>query len=415
MNARAYWSRERLEHWQFSKLKELVEHAYLNVPLYRDKYDAAGVSPKDLRTLADLMRFPTVTKQEVIAAFPMRAVARGYEINELVVSRSSGSSGSVLDIAYDSKAMITYVLAGLRMLRLGFPYRPWHKQVYVYTSPYPMSSLLGAFPMHFISTLSPPTQILREIQRQRPDLLVCYPSHLRQLLDVARAEHIKIPPLKLVSVNSEMSTQAERDAIAEELHCPVLDEYSSEELTRIAAQCMEHTYHIFEDINILETLDSSGQRTNGVGTVVGTNLHNWAMPMIRYVQNDLAQIDRCTCPCGRTFARLSNLQGRANDSFTLANGKTVSSGFLLDLTYDVVLTHRSAVKDFCLVQHAPDDVELQVVPNEWTDTISSDLVHRLANHLGQSVRISLVNNLPSTATGKRNPIINLWARKQATS
>lgn len=415
MEARAYWSREHLQEWQLERLKRLVAHAYTNVPFYREKYDTAGVRPEHLKTLSDLSLFPTVTKQEVIAAFPDRTLASGYRLDDLVVSRSSGSSGSVLDIAYDARAMITYVLAGLRLFRLGFTYRPWHKQVYVYTSPYPMSSLLGAFPMHFIPTLAPATDIVREIRRLKPDLLVCYPSHLRQLLDVARSEGLKLPPMKMVSVNSEMSTQAERDAIASELGCPVLDEYSSEELTRIAAQCGEHTYHVFEDINVIETVDGNGKLTNGLGTVVGTNLHNWAMPMIRYVQNDLAQVDHHKCRCGRTFARLSNLQGRANDSFTLADGKVVSSGFLLDLTYDVVLTHRAAVRDFCLVQHAPDDVELQVVPAEWTEEVQVDLVKRLQGHLGQPVRISVVDTLPSTATGKRNPIINLWARRQKSS
>lgn len=58
---------------------------------------------------------------------------------------------------------------------------------------------------------------------------------------------------------------------------------------------------------------------------------------------------------------LSDLQGRRNDSFTLPGGRTITSGVLLDATYEIVLTHRSAVRDFCLVQEGPNSVRLELV------------------------------------------------------
>src|SRR5205085_3749076 len=118
-----------------------------------------------------------------------------------------------------------------------------------------------------------------------------------------------------------------RDYLSSLLNCPVLDEYSSEELTRIAAQCSHKTYHVFEDINYIETLDSDGRSTPNAGTIVGTNLHNFAMPMIRYQQNDLGRLEEAECACGWKFRRLVNFEGRRNDSFELPSGKILSSGF----------------------------------------------------------------------------------------
>ena len=106
-----YWPPPRLQAWQLRRLRRLIAHAHANVPFYRRLYDEAGVGPSDLRTIDDLRRFPIVTKDQVIENYPHDMLARGLKPDDLVVSRSSGSSGKVLDIAYDGRAMVTYVLA----------------------------------------------------------------------------------------------------------------------------------------------------------------------------------------------------------------------------------------------------------------------------------------------------------------
>jgi phenylacetate-CoA ligase len=403
------WSHDEMQAWQFARIQPLVRHAWTNVPFYRQLYTAASFRPDDLRSWADFQRLPTVTKDDVIANYPARMLADGLSPEHLIVSRSSGSSGKVLDIAYDSRAMVTYTLAGLRLYQMGFSYRPWHRQLYIYTSPYPFRSLFGLYPLHFISTLSPVDEIVAAIKRVRPDLLVCYPSHLQQIARAMTDADCSTLPLKSISVNSEMSTQAERDALAERFHCPVLDEYSSEELTRVAAQCRHKTYHLFEDINYIETQSD--------GVIVGTNLHNYAMPMIRYVQNDLGAIEVRPCDCGWRFRHLVNLQGRKNDSFILPSGKVLSSGFLLDATYEFLLAYRTAVKDFCLIQEATDRVVLQIVAGTgWDSDIERKITQRFREFLGSDVEfhVATVAICDKTKTGKRNPIINrIHSRSQS--
>lgn len=404
-----FWSRERMRAWQLERVRALVRHAYGRVPFYTDLYRSAGFQPGDLRTWEDFRRLPCVSKEQVIAHYPARMLASGLDPETLIVSRSSGSTGKVLDIAYDADAMVTYVLAGLRLYRMCFDYRPWHRQVYVYTSPYPMNSLLGMYPLHFIHTLAPIPEILAALKRLRPDLLVCYPSHLRQILQAARPDDFASVRPKAVSVNSEMSTQAERDVLADRLGCPVFDEYSSEELTRIAAQCRRKTYHLFEDINYIEILDEDGQATDGSGTIVGTNLHNFAMPMIRYRQNDIGRIEEGACPCGWTFRRLVGFEGRRNDSFTLPSGKVLSSGFLLDATYEFLLADRTAVLDFCLIQRRRDAIALQIVPGSgWAPSTEKSIRRRFEEFLERGVRfnIEIVQECEKTKSGKKNPIIN---------
>jgi len=413
-----FWSPDQMRAWQFERIQKLVAHAYTTIPFYGELYRTAGFQPGDLKGWSDFEKLPCVTKDQVIANYPQRMLKAGFNLDDLIVSRSSGSSGKVLDICYDSDAMMTYVLAGMRLYKMCFTYRPWHSQVYVYTSPYPMNSLLGCYPLHFVSTLEPAAKILAELRRLRPELLVCYPSHLKQILQSASEDELsKIRP-RAVSVNSEMSTQAERDYLGSLLKCPVLDEYSSEELTRIAAQCQHKTYHLFEDINLIETLDADGKQTTGVGTIVGTNLHNTAMPMIRYRQDDRGRIEANSCACGWRFRRLVDFEGRRNDSFEMPSGKTLSSGFLLDATYEFLLSYRTAVNDFCLIQESKTLVVLQVVPGPgWNSDIQDKIVARFSEFLETGVvfQIQIVAVCEKTMTGKRNPIINKMNRAKAVA
>jgi phenylacetate-CoA ligase len=411
LNKTPHLSRDEMRAWQWHHLQKLVHHAYTNVPFYRELYRQASFQPGDLKSWDDFHRLPTVSKDEVIAHFPDRMLARGYQLDDLVVSRSSGSSGKVLDIAYDGRAMVIYTLAGLRLYGMGFPYRPWHRQLYIYTSPYPLNSLFGLYPLDFLSTLTPIPQIIEKLKSARPDLLVCYPSHLKQIEREMTEADLAQVRLRCISVNSEMSTQAERDYLSTRFRCPVLDEYSSEELTRVAAQCRCGTYHLFEDINYLESVRADPQ--DDLGILIGTNLHNYAMPMIRYVQNDLGRIEEKPCACGWNFRALVNLQGRKNDSFLLPSGRTISSGFLLDATYEILLTYRTAVKDFCLIQETADRVRLEIVAGEgWNAEVHSAIESRFGTFFEPGVRfaISVVEVCSKTKSGKRNPIISRVAK-----
>jgi phenylacetate-CoA ligase len=407
-------SRNEMQAWQFKRLRQLVRHAHQHIPYYRELYHSISFEPEDLRTWDDFRKLPVVRKDDVVAHYPDRMLQAGSDMDTLIISRSSGSSGKVLDIAYDCEAMVTYVLAGLRLYQMCFDYRPWHKQLYVYTSPYPLNSLFGLYPLHFLHTLTPTHQILAALRTVKPDLLVIYPSILKQVTQVSTDTDRAVCRLKAISVNSEMSTQVERDTIARAFGCPVLDEYSSEELTRIAAQCRHKTYHVFEDINYLEILDDNGNPSDGLGTVVGTNLHNFAMPMIRYQQDDLAHLQESHCACGWRFRALTDLQGRRNDSFVMPSGKVLSSGFLLDATYEFLLTYRTAVRDFCLIQDTRTAVTLQIVRGDgWTEPVGKKIVERLQSLFepGVVVRVHLVAECMKTKSGKRNPIISLVGRQ----
>jgi phenylacetate-CoA ligase len=404
--------------YQLGALRRLVRHAYDSVGLYRDKYRAAGVRPEDLRTLEDFARFPSVTKADVLAAYPEGALARGLDLRRCLVSKSSGSTGQVLDVVHQADRVGVQGLAMNRLLGLYTTYLPWHRFVYVYTSEYPARSLLGAYPMTLIPTLAPTGEILRRLGELRPHLLACYPSHLRALAGELGPAGCRKLELKAISVSSELSTQQERDDLAALFGCGVYDEYSTEELTRVAAQCKARTYHLFEDVAYVEILPAGSDRPLPMGErgeVTGTYLHNFAMPFIRYRQGDLAALDDAPCPCGRTFRAVRDLGGRKLDQFVLPSGRVLTSGFLLDASYSFLFDVGADIAAFTMVQEELDRVRIEIVPGpRFAAPMQGAIAARFRELVGEpiDVRVELHPEVRRTAAGKHHPIVSLVGRKR---
>lgn len=400
--------------YQEKQIKKLLAHAYSTTELYRRKYQDAGVSPEDFASLSDLEKFPTVTKQEIIDAFPEGAISDTVNQSECIPSVSSGSSGKVITIVHNPKDTWSYALGRFRILNSLGTYKPWDTCLYIYTSPYPAASFLGLYKSYFIPTLNELANTARSILSLKPSIICSYPSHLLALMQHLSADEAQSLRLKLISVGSELSTKAQRATLAKFFNCPVLDEYSSEELGWIAAECEQGSYHLWEDISYIETV-TAGTASN----LVGTNLHNFAMPFIRYEQGDLGIIDaHNTCACGRTGRVLNTFLGRKNDAFTFTDGRTLTSAYLLDTVYDLLLTGHIDILDFCLIQESADVVRMQVVSKHALSKDGvTDIKSRLERLLGTTVHIDQVTEeqLLKTASGKRNPIISRFTAQANNS
>lgn len=409
LKQRPYWSRQKIEEYQLLKLKSQLELARNTVAMYKNK-NLPHID--EIKSLMDWSKVPILTKDQLLANDPVQRINQNFKLDDLIVSKSSGSTGKALDVYYDVNSFNLFILAGLRLYNMAFNYLPWHSQTYIYTSAYPLNSLLGMYPLNFISTLNPIPDTIAKLRKNPPDILVCYPSHLRSIADQMTPADFKIIRPKVINVNSEMSSPVERAYLGKVFNSFVFDDYSSEELTRIASECRHLKYHIFDDINYMEVVDDAGNLVpeGVVGNLVGTNLHNVGMPLLRYMQGDRGAITSQKCECGRNFRILITLEGRKNDAFILSTGETISSGFLLDLTYGVFLNYPGAVNAFCLIQETPDDWYLEMCKGEkWSDDLEKRIPQELMNDLKRAqVKIAarMVTTVTKTVSGKANPIIS---------
>jgi phenylacetate-CoA ligase len=397
---------------QLARIKQLVELAYRDIPVYRNKYIAAGFSPADLVTYEDIQKIPVITKPELIAAFPDQCVSPHYNRDDLFPTRSSGSSGQTLLIRVDYDAILTDTVQGVRQFALqsGLKYCPNDLLAHVYTVPWWFDSCGGKYPTAFVSNVLPPTQVARHLRELKPRVLSLYPSNLEGLMPHADQFNAN---LYLAVTHSEYSSRSARDVWSQTLGCPVLDEYSSEEATRIALELPCGHYHVCEDSVHLDVLDPTSlklQTPGESGIAVITNLLNEAMPFIRYVQGDCLTQPATPAPCGVHWSQIATIDGRMNDAFVNRDGRKVPAGSMLDITYRWMFDRDIHLAQFELVQKRPDLIEAKFALGGATvETRVRGSVGYLEDLLAMAlehpvkVNIDIVDVFPAK-TGKRRPI-----------
>jgi phenylacetate-CoA ligase len=406
---------ELVERYQFERIKNLITLAYEKITVYRKKYQKEGFEPGDLKSWNDYNLLPVITKDELIAAFPEQCVNPDYDINDLFPTRSSGSSGKTLRIYVDPQAIITDTLQGIRQfwLQSGGGYNKDKVIAHVYTVPWWVDSLgNGDYQSIFISSLINPQEIAEILKEVKPDILSLYPTNLQSIIPFLSNEVIE--RLRLVVVHSEMSSKKERENLSEKLgRIPVLDEYSSEELTRIALELPCNHYHLCEDTVRVDIVDPKTKKpiSKGTGLVVGTNLLNTAMPFIRYVQGDLVTIEEQQ-QCGISWRQIEKIEGRQNDAFLKKDGSTVPAGTILDISYRWMFDTGVNIQEFEIVQTSPTTFRVTLKEEnllkdpEKRQKSSEHLYKLLSGIFGEDIIIdfSITDKFPSKSQQKRRPI-----------
>lgn len=374
---------------QFKRIKGLINLAYYKIPLYQEKYRSVGFEPGDLKSWEDYRHLPVVTKDELIEAFPSRCVNPDLEYNDLFPTRSSGSSGKTLRIYVDPNAIIVDTLQGVRQFWLqnrGI-YSKDHIVAHIYTVPWWVDSLGDEeYQTIFISSLIPPEVIGRILEEVNPDIMSIYPTNLHSILPYI-SDRVK-DKLFLAVVHSEISSKEERNIYARELRKPVLDEYSSEELTRIALELPCGHYHICEDAVVLDIVDPDTYQPleDGTGLVIGTNLLNTGMPFIRYIQGDFITVSEQK-PCNVRWRQIEKIEGRLNDAFIKSDGGYIPAGTILDITYRWMFDTGINIREFEIIQKGPQ----KIIANLSEPNVVNEDIFKSRNHLKKLLEYVLGN------------------------
>jgi len=399
------------------RLIRSIRQAYENVPFYRRKYDEAGVDIHSICSAEDIKRLPFVTKDEIRENFPEGIVARGVDRNACHYSATTGSTGRSLPFIYTKATFAFYIATGVRMYTM-IGYRPWHRMAYIkYTDlRYPR---LGPFfqTTHIQSTIPVEEQIAR-LREARADLIIGYASLVYEIARRVTPDDLKYIRPKFIGINSELSTQDQRAFISETFHCPVYDEYSTEETWMIASQCRHYNYHIFTDNVWVEFIDSKGceVKPGDMGEIILTTTRSPAMPFIRYRIGDVGRYSNVECPCGLGFPLLASFEGRADDCFILPSGKFVSSLKLLNTFTMYIKKYLHLLEEFKVTQVQSHLIVIEIIKGSQFDSAQlEELLADLRRLLDDSVsiKIEFVATIEKSDGIKRKAIESLVAKGQS--
>ncbi|MEV4563797.1 phenylacetate--CoA ligase PaaK [Nonomuraea sp. NPDC049419] len=318
-------SRDELAALQLARLRHTLDHAYRNVPLYREKFDAAGVHPGDCKELADLAAFPFTTKEDLRESYPfgMFAVPREQVAR---IHASSGTTGRATVVGYTKRDLDVWAEVMARSIRAsgGRPGDIVHVA-------YGYGLFTGGLGAHYgaerlgctvvpVSGGMTPRQV-RLIDDFKPDVIMVTPSYMLALLDEFRAQGIdpRATSLRVGIFGAEPWTEQMRAEIEDAFDLDAVDVYGLSEVMGpgVANECVETKdgLHVWEDHFYPETVDPFTGEPADEGELVFTTLTKEAMPVIRYRTRDLTRLLPGTAR--PAFRRMRKVTGRTDDMIIL--------------------------------------------------------------------------------------------------
>jgi phenylacetate-CoA ligase len=316
-------SRDEISALQLTRLKATLKHAYANVPHYQQAFDAKGVHPDDLTSLADLAKFPFTVKKHLRDHYPfgMFAVPREQVVR---LHASSGTTGKPTVVGYTKNDIATWADLVARSIRAAGGRAGDIIQV-----SYGYGLFTGGLGAHYGAEKLGCTVIpmsggqtekqVQLIQDFKPSIIMVTPSYMQVIIEqfTRMGLDARETSLKVGIFGAEPWTEAMRREIETKAAIDAVDIYGLSEVMGpgVASECVEskdgpviwedHFYPEIVDPDTGEVLPEGSE-----GELVFTSLTKEALPIIRYRTRDLT---RLLPPTSRAFRRMGKIVGRSDD------------------------------------------------------------------------------------------------------
>ena len=320
-------SRDEIEALQLERMRWSLTHAYTNVPHYKQSFDAAGVHPDDLKSLADLARFPFTLKTDLRSNYPfgLFAVPRS-QVNR--IHASSGTTGQPTVVGYTKADLAMWDEVMERSLRAS-GLRPGD----LLHNAYGYGLFTGGLGVHGGAEKMGLTVVpvsggmterqVRLIEDFQATGITVTPSYMLSILDEYRRQGLdpRKSPLRVGIFGAEPWTNAMREEVEQSFDMHAVDIYGLSEVMGpgVSCECVESKdgLHIWEDHFYPEVIDPETGAVlpdGALGELVFTSLTKQAVPIIRYRTRDLTRLLPGTA---RSMRRMEKVTGRSDDMMIL--------------------------------------------------------------------------------------------------
>lgn len=394
--------RAQLAQLQLERLQATLHRVYKNVKFYKKKFDDLGFLPEDCLSLEELSRLPFTTRHDLAQAYPYEMFA--VPLREVVrIHSSTGSPGAPIVMGYTDRDLRRWARLAARVLTAAGVDRDDVVQV---TLSYGL--LTSAFGLHYgvellgasVIPIGPggtarQVQIMRDY---RTTVLISTPGYALVIAD--QMDKMGLDPknlfMKVGLLAGEPWTEEQRAEIESRLFLTALDNYALSEAMGpgVAGECeYRQGMHLNEDHFLAEIIDPATGEVlppGEVGELVLTTISREATPLVRFRTGDLTSLEYAPCACGRTLARLSRIQGRA-DNVVVVKGINIFpqrvgqilAGFAGEEPVYQLVLGREGNLDFL-------EVRIEVREALFFDkmTLQRELVHKLSHKLAQGIGVT---------------------------
>ncbi|MCX5707517.1 MAG: phenylacetate--CoA ligase [Candidatus Omnitrophica bacterium] len=316
---------EDLKNIQSERLKDIAEYVYQNNPVYKKKFDAAGIKPWEIKSIDDIKKLPFTVKEDLRDNYPFGLFSvQPKNLAEIHVS--SGTTGNPTVVGYTKEDLKlwgevmarAFCCAGAvphDLIQIAYGYG-------LFTGG--LGAHYGAMEMGLVIIPASSGQTKRQLKIMndfKPRILACTPSYAMYMAEEAKELGLKPrdSSWKIGVFGAEPWSEAMRKEIENTWNMLATDIYGLSEIIGpgVAQECTHKTgLHLFSDVFYPEIIDpKTGHQVKegNKGELVITTLTKRGIPLIRYRTRDIVSIKYEKCKCGRTSPRISKISGRTDD------------------------------------------------------------------------------------------------------
>ncbi|MDX9694895.1 MAG: hypothetical protein RBT49_03805 [Bacteroidales bacterium] len=412
-----YWDNEKIQEFQFERIKNILNHAQDNVPHYNDLFSKIGFKPNYISDIDDLKKLPILRKGDINKDFNS-FLSKDFKQYNPVDRYTGGTTGSAFHLYNDMNSWAVNWATKIRTFSWGgYNFGTDRLGVMAGGSLLPTKkmspkSMLWRYINNYYSM--PITQMnddlldvyVKNIIKQKLKFLRGYPSAIYTLALFMNEKGITIP-LNAIFTTAEMLHEHQRLLIEERFGCKCFDQYGCADGMGGANECDHHNgLHVNIETSFMEIVDSNGNEVgdNEEGEVVLTSFNDRAMPLIRYAPGDYAIKSTEQCSCGRTLPMIKKIIGRTSDLIELSNGIKLNG---LSIPFEA---WSDKIERFQIIQTREDAVEVVLIKKEGFSEKDEKQVIEMMNFncgKGIDIKVKYVNEIPLPKSGKFRYVISL--------
>jgi phenylacetate-CoA ligase len=417
---------KELKSVQLTKLRTIVSYAYRNVPLFRRRFNEAGVKPGSITTLDDLEKIPFTVKNDLRDNYPLGILAVP-QTRLYCLHASSGTTGKPIIMAYTRGDLERWGrLMGRSLDVAGVRRGDVVQNMFGY------GLFTGGLGFHYgaraVGAAVVPTStgntkrqlmLMKDLQST---VAASTPSYMTYLCEASRAEGYEPKvdfALRVGVFGAEPWSEQARKRIEDVFGLRAHDIYGMSELygPGVAIECEQRNgLHVWGDEFLVETINPDTEEVlepGKEGELVFTMLSREAMPLLRYRTRDLSRVLEEECACGRYHPRIQRIKGRSDDMLIIGGVNVFPSQVehvLMNIPalgdqYQIIVSHAELDRLAVKVETTPDRVN---DPN-LLKQIQSDLLAVLG--IRADVELVELGTLPRSEVGKALRVIDLRTKE----
>jgi len=415
-------SEESLHDYQSSRLRQIISQAYNNVPYYKSLFKEKGILPHDIKMVQDLKNVPFLNRDLLRGHFDSFAARNAQKYRPVLLSTSGTTGGKIRFYADKPSNVLEFVYYwrfwGWAGYKLGDTFAKLSSEDFVYLKKnrdaryffHPVTRQLTVNSMLFSEKYA--DEFIRIFRKFNPHYVKGSPLNLYTLALIFEGKKNHGISFNAVFSQGENLFPDKRKLIERVFACKVLDSYGHMERTAAISQCPFGNYHLHMDYGIVEfeepriPLADADDGETLIREIVGTSLHNFSMPLIRYRTGDFVRLRRSPekCPCNRGFPTIVSVIGRELDTIVTPDGRRIAGlGSALSRAPGILMGQ--------IVQENINHLKVKIVcPYPYAGLTHKILIGHMRNFVGDDMEIQIehvtIDDIKKDGFGKFKPVIS---------